>query len=258
MTRYFTIFIVLILADSFGFITLNESIHSEYVSAKLLQSEINTEFIMRRIEYIPNQKINNVVYIKDVEPYIISKSNKIRKALFLCSCGNKFITTITKVKMGHTKSCGCYQSKLLKERITKHGLCKHPLHTVWRGMKTRCYNENDKYYNCYGGRGITVCKEWINDFKCFYDWAITNGYKKGLTIDRKENDGGYIPNNCRFVTNAENSRNSRQTKLNWDIVGEIRKIKLVAPHIKNTEVALVYNVTPTTIGRILKNKVWKI
>ena len=79
-------------------------------------------------------------------------------------------------------------------------------------MKTRCYNPNFIYYCNYGGRGIIICDEWLNDFKAFYEWAINNGYKEGLTIDRINNDGIYEPSNCRWITRAEQNRNQRKTK----------------------------------------------
>lgn len=93
-----------------------------------------------------------------------------------------------------------------------HGLSKHPLYSVWKDMKKRCYGTKSKYYHNYGGRGITVCEEWKTDFKAFYDWAIKNGHKEGLTIDRKDNDKGYSPNNCRWATRSMQSSNQRKRK----------------------------------------------
>jgi allantoicase len=79
-------------------------------------------------------------------------------------------------------------------------------------MKQRCYYSNHISYPTYGGRGITICDEWKNDFKAFYDWAIANGYQDDLSIDRIDVNGNYDPNNCRWATNREQSRNKSQTR----------------------------------------------
>jgi len=140
--------------------------------------------------------------------------------------------------------------------ITTHGLSSHPIYNVWAGMKTRCYNPNYQQWKDWGGRGIRVCAEWRESPKAFIEWALENGYKKGLTIDRKENDGDYTPDNCRFIIRAENGRNNRQTKLNWDAATTIRKIRMDYPEITHKELAAFYKVHRTTIGDVLKNKTW--
>lgn len=81
------------------------------------------------------------------------------------------------------------------------------LYRRYNHMKERCSNPNDKRYNRYGGRGIRVCDEWLQDYNSFETWALNNGYKPGLSIDRIDNDGNYSPDNCRFVTLAENNQN---------------------------------------------------
>ena len=83
------------------------------------------------------------------------------------------------------------------------------LYTVWVHMKERCYNKNLKRYKDYGGRGITICDEWLNDSEAFMIWAVDNGWRLGLVIDRKDNESDYSPENCRFVTYAESTINSR-------------------------------------------------
>ena len=95
-----------------------------------------------------------------------------------------------------------------------HGICaEHPdLYGVWCSMKGRCENPNRQKYKDYGGRGIKVCEEW-HDCGVFAEWAFANGYKQGLQIDRIDNNGDYRPENCRFVTPKQNSRNRRNTKL---------------------------------------------
>lgn len=126
-----------------------------------------------------------------------------------CDCGTGKIINSNNLKNGHTKSCGCLFIKKVTERSTTHGLAKHPLYSVWGGMKKRCFNNNCKAYKNYGGRGITVSEEWKNNFKVFYAWAMGSGYREGLQIDRTDNDGNYEPMNCRFSSPMENSNNRR-------------------------------------------------
>jgi hypothetical protein len=92
----------------------------------------------------------------------------------------------------------------------KHGCCKNPLYSVWDDMKRRCYNPERKQYKDWGGRGIIVCKEWLKDPIVFIEWAEKNGYKKGLSFDRIDNNGNYEPNNCRFITKKENGQKKRR------------------------------------------------
>jgi hypothetical protein len=96
-------------------------------------------------------------------------------------------------------------------RYSKHGLIEHPLYTKWQGLKTRCSNEYATGYINYGGRGISYCAEW-ESFENFYNWAIKNGYRKGLTLDRINNDGNYEPSNCRFTTCKVQANNRREYK----------------------------------------------
>ena len=95
----------------------------------------------------------------------------------------------------------------------KHGLSHTKLHRVWWGMIERCYHEDHKSFSDYGGRGITVCEEWRNSFQVFHDWAIANGYKEGLCIDRIDCNGNYEPYNCRWVTQSQNARNRRTARI---------------------------------------------
>lgn len=157
-----------------------------------------------------NQK--ELLLLKDLGMlYFTEKSKrKYRFGLYKCYCGVEFKTVIRNVKTGQTRSCGCYNRQLIKEINTTHGLSRHRLYRVWSVMLDRCENKNNKGYENYGARGITVCDEWKTDFKSFYDWAIENGYQEGLTIDRIDNDNGYFPNNCRWTTKKVQSRNTRQ------------------------------------------------
>ena len=110
---------------------------------------------------------------------------------------------------GKTKSCGC--EKYGKNNIT-HNKSKTRLYRIWTDLKTRCNNPKFPSFKNYGGRGIKVCEDWESDFMRFYEWAMSNGYDETLSIDRIDNNRGYFPSNCRWVTNYVQSRNKRTNK----------------------------------------------
>lgn len=128
-----------------------------------------------------------------------------------CSCENKTIKIIvgTELSKRNTQSCGCLIIEKNKARQIDNGLRSpdNRVYRIYRGMKDRCYNENGKDYSHYGGRGITICEEWLNDFSEFYKWAAHAGYKDNLTIDRIEVDKNYSPDNCRWTTTAVQNKN---------------------------------------------------
>jgi len=125
-----------------------------------------------------------------------------------CDCGNEVIVKQTNLRRGHTKSCGCLRRDLTINKNTTHGLSSHPLHEVWLHIMQRCNNPKNNNYKYYGGRGITICKEWAEDLATFIAWAEPL-WNPDLQIDRIDNEGDYSPNNCRFVTALENSHNKR-------------------------------------------------
>ena len=95
--------------------------------------------------------------------------------------------------------------------VTKHGLSRTRIYQCWSDMKARCLNPKHKWYGSYGGRGITVCEEWMQ-FMPFAEWAFCHGYADDLTIDRINNNGNYCPENCRWSTQHEQSMNKRHLK----------------------------------------------
>lgn len=107
---------------------------------------------------------------------------------------------------------------------TKHGMSRTPLYNTWRNIHQKCMNPNSPLYKYYGGRGICVCDEWKSDFIVFYNWAYSNGYHDGLTIDRIDNNGDYTPDNCRWVTMKEQSINKRNTSM-LEYNGVVKPIK---------------------------------
>lgn len=140
------------------------------------------------------------------------KSGNVRYAHCKCDCGNEKDIILRHVLSERTKSCGCYHNK----HFYKHGFHGHPLYIKWLGMISRCINPKSKSYKNYGARGIKVCQEWVgvSGLKKFIDFCLKNGWEKGLTIDRIDNDGNYEPNNVRFVTYHIQGINQRTSSRN--------------------------------------------
>lgn len=168
-----------------------------------------------------------------------------------CTCGNIVSVRSAHLLQGTTKSCGCYAREAAARSGAVHGLHTHPLYAVWSQMKDRCFNPNNKFYQRYGGREITVCEDWRYDFLTFYRWAIHNGYKEGLTIDRIDNDDNYEPGNCRWATQEIQMQNTSLTKINPKKVVKIR----MDPRI-NSVIAKAYGVDESTVSRIKNGKTW--
>lgn len=157
----------------------------------------------------------------------IVESGKHRNAqcLAICECGVTKIFTLGHLKAGHTTSCGCHRRKMVSISSTTHGLSKHPLCSIWRGIKSRCYNPKMDNYKWYGGIGVIMCDLWLNSFQSFYDWAIENGWEKGLEIDRfPDNKGNYSPENCRITTHKKNMNNTSLNRM-LNVDGEIMTLK---------------------------------
>jgi hypothetical protein len=119
-----------------------------------------------------------------------------------CICGNTTYLTGNAMRKGNSLSCGC----LAKDIVHKHGVSTTRPYKIWRGIMSRCLNQEAKDYGAYGGRGIKICEEWRDPIN-FVTWAFSNGYSDGLQIDRKDNDGNYCPENCRWVTRIINMNN---------------------------------------------------
>lgn len=168
----------------------------------------------RKVADITNQRFGRLTVVQRVE----NPSQKQSWWLCKCDCGNIKKFSYSNLISGHTKSCGCLRREITNARNkkinTKHHMCEHPLYDKWTFMKSRCYYVKNDSFSDYGGRGIIVCDEWKDNekgFINFYNWSINNGWKKGLTLDRIDNDGNYCPENCRWTDAKKQQRNRRIT-----------------------------------------------
>lgn len=154
------------------------------------------------------------------------------KWLCQCSCGNTLVrstSNVTRRWHGHHNSCGCKKQKFAKTKLQENNTTKFkPTHgdsgtrlwRCWQGMKQRCKNKKHPDYKDYGGRGIKIYEKW-DEYEYFKKWAIENGYKENLTIDRIDVNGNYCPENCRWATIHQQIANRRK-KSNTGITGVYR------------------------------------
>lgn len=161
------------------------------------------------VDLVAGQKFGDVEVIKKHHTKIVYYGErKVTKDFYLCrcKCGKEFIAykhNLTR-NVDRIESCGCKQGT--------HHLTNTRCMKIFYGMRKRCFDKNCVDYKNYGGKGITICDEWNNNFKLFYNWAMSNGYKDNLTIDRIDNDKNYCPENCRWVTKAEQAKNRKCVK----------------------------------------------
>ena len=167
---------------------------------------------------LTGKRFGRYTVVRRADSYISKTGSYQSRWLCRCDCGNERIVFAQALKSGNSLSCGCYQ----KDAVTKHGWKGSRLYGIWHNMKHRCTNQNCKEYRNYGGRGISVCEEWM-EFSPFKDWALDNGYSDALTIDRIDVDGNYEPTNCRWVS-AKVQANNRRNNNYITVAGETRTI----------------------------------
>ena len=186
---------------------------------------------------------------------VVSRSYNRGQTLYYlcrCKCGVEKDVSGNSLRMGNSRGCRC--------DFGRHRQWKSRVYSIWSGLKNRCFSESNPRYSHYGGRGITVCDDWKNDFVSFWEWAMANGYESSLTIDRINNDGDYCPENCRWVTRAENNRNRPNIRPNRmfveDQVIEIRKLG-ASGLCTQKQIGVMFGVNQQTISKIINRRSYK-
>lgn len=165
------------------------------------------------------------LFVVERAPNIVGHDGKSRVAWRChCQCGHIVNVAADALRSGRQVSCGCYRRDKLSDMSSKHNMTNTKLYGVWSSMKSRCYNQNVYEYRFYGALGVTICDQWLNDFKSFADWALQNGYDENAprgvcTIDRIDGTGSYCPENCRIVnqlTQANNLKSNHYLSYNGE------------------------------------------
>lgn len=192
---------------------------------------------------ITNQRFGRLVAVEEVSH---------PRWRFRCDCGTEKIINKHNVVRGDTVSCGCYIREISAARLIRHGHTiggRSKTHAAWTAMLERCNISQHKAFAYYGGRGILVCKRW-HTFENFLADMGEAPHKRSL--DRIDTNGNYEPGNCRWATNAEQTRNRRNNKLTTESAQLIR-----SDSRKHKELAKIYGVSPSLVCAIKKGRIWK-
>ena len=248
----------------FGFLTVIKPVENKngnYVVTRCVCGK-ESEYRLRDLRYGATTSCG-CKGITDRDKCIFEKHNnltiiglhkeKIWYAICKCDCGNDFIAPLSLVRSDKYVSCGCVQRSKRKSSIS--GVSKERLYGIWTGIKARCNNPNYHAYKHYGARGIKMCSEWENDYAVFRKWALDLGFKEDAlrdeyTVDRKDNDGDYSPDNCRLVSmkvQALNKRSNRLIEHNGEVHPVTEWIRLLGLNRDTVWYRVKHNMTPEQI-----------
>lgn len=196
---------------------------------------------MSRMIDISNQRFGRLVAF---QPSTALATNKSKKWICKCDCGTTKEIRSSDLRFGKVTSCGCRKDEKTSERFKKHGMSGTLIYDVWRSIKQRCYNPRNKDFPNYGGRGILMDPQWKEDFTTFHHWAVSNGYREGLTIERVDPNGNYEPSNCSWIENEEQA-NNRRNSIRYEYQGQSLTIR---------ELSEKLNMNYNTLRDYLRNK----
>jgi hypothetical protein len=169
-----------------------------------------------------------------------------------CECGKTTIAMGSNLRNGDTKSCGCYMIDKNTESNITHGMSRSLEYNIWRGINRRCSNPGDKAYHYYGGKGITVCDQWLNSFEAFYE-DMGPRPSPDHSIDRRENDKGYYKDNCRWATRVE-QQNNRRNNVFYEYKGQ----QYTIPQLAELPEAKILGITSNVLNKRLHILNWSV